>query len=430
MRTRKDIKGFLPLVLIMFGVLFTACHHHDDPDPVPEERVAQQTILMYMPWAGGGSIYNACLKNITAMKTAIEYRGGLGQKRVVVFIASTANRAYLIDLKYENGSCKNDTLKTYTTLSGNNYTTASGLTALFSDVITSAKANSYGMVVSAHGMGWLPAGESAGLAKGAAAWPMDDSAASSQQSASPRYAPKSPVGVYRVDRDIETRFIGTPVGVKTSYQTDITVFGDAVQTTFRHLDFLLFDDCHMQNIEVAYALKDITDYIIGSTSEVMMVGLPYTTVGGHLLDADYVAVVKDFYDFFIDYKDPYGTLSVVKTSEVQALADLMKQANTHQGGSTVDINDVQYLDGFAPTIFFDMGSYINRLCADDDALRLQLQTQLSRVVVAAAHTPMFYSVVNKSEMIIREFSGITISDPSTAVAARSKTQTLWWQATH
>lgn len=399
------------MMLIACGALLTACHHsHENDDPV--DTTAQQTILLYMPWSGGGSIYNACLKNITAMKTAIEYRGGLGQKRVVVFIASTANRAHLIDLKYENGLCRNDTLKTYTTLSGNDYTTLAGITALFSDVVSMAKAHSYGMVVGAHGMGWLPAGEDAGL---------------QAKSGSILMMPARRKGI-PVDHEIETRFIGTAVNGDKLYQTDIDVFGNAVRNTFSHLDFLLFDDCYMQNIEVAYALRDVTDYLIGSTSEVMMVGLPYTSVGGHLLDGEYTAVTQDFYDFFIDYKDPYGTLSVVKTSEVQQMASLMREA--YQRHTSVDTDGVQYLDGYSPTIFFDMGSYIKALCADDEALLSQLQAQMKRMMVAAVHTPLFYSVINKSAMEIKDFSGITISDPSTARAAESKTQTLWWHATH
>ena len=34
-----------------------------------------------------------------------------------------------------------------------------------------------------------------------------------------------------------------------------------------HFDFVLFDACFMQSIEVAYALRNFTDYYIGSPTE-------------------------------------------------------------------------------------------------------------------------------------------------------------------
>ena len=42
--------------------------------------------------------------------------------------------------------------------------------------------------------------------------------------------------------------------------------------------FIMFDDCYMSSMEVAYDLKDVTDYIIASTSEVMAYGMPYEKV--------------------------------------------------------------------------------------------------------------------------------------------------------
>ena len=410
----KRFPAFKTILLAACVALFTAaCHHHDDPEPGPEP-VAQQTLLMYMPWSGGGSIYNACLKNISAMKTAIEYRHGLGSKRVVVLVASTANRAYLIDLKYKDGVCRYDTLKTYSYLSSKDYTTESGVKALFSDVISLAEAHSYGMVVSAHGTGWLPAQATSFLSK--------------QQTMTGWRAPRR--RMIPVDHPIETRYYGTGIGGDDAFHAEIAVLRDAVAATFGHLDFLLFDNCYMQNIEVAYDLRNITDYIIGSTSEVMMIGMPFTTVGGHLLDGDYAAVVQDFYDFFIDYQDPYGTLSLVKTSEVEPMAALVKEANLRCDASKVDVYDVQALDGFSPSVFYDMGSYLKRLSNDNADLQSRLQAQLRKMVPTAVSTPLVYAEKKKSVFEVTEFSGITISDISMARAAEQKTQTAWWQATH
>ena len=42
-----------------------------------------------------------------------------------------------------------------------------------------------------------------------------------------------------------------------------------------HFDFVLFDACFMQSIEVAYALRNFTDYYIGSPTEIPGPGARY-----------------------------------------------------------------------------------------------------------------------------------------------------------
>ena len=52
-----------------------------------------------------------------------------------------------------------------------------------------------------------------------------------------------------------------------------------------HMDYILFDDCYMSSVEVAHALRHVTDYLIGSTSEIMAYGFPYALAGKHMLGA-------------------------------------------------------------------------------------------------------------------------------------------------
>lgn len=64
------------------------------------------------------------------------------------------------------------------------------------------------------------------------------------------------------------------------------------------MEYILFDDCYMSSIEVAYALKDVTDYLIGSTSEVMAYGMPYAEIGQYLIGkVDYAGICDGFYSF-------------------------------------------------------------------------------------------------------------------------------------
>ena len=60
-------------------------------DPLPDgggTNEAENTIIVYMPWSGSpGSLYNFFQGNLQDMKQAIVNEGGLGNKRLVVFIS-------------------------------------------------------------------------------------------------------------------------------------------------------------------------------------------------------------------------------------------------------------------------------------------------------------------------------------------------------
>ena len=57
-----------------------------------------------------------------------------------------------------------------------------------------------------------------------------------------------------------TRYFG---GLNAQYQTDITTLAKGISNAGLKMEYILFDDCYMSSIEVAYALKDVTDYLIG-----------------------------------------------------------------------------------------------------------------------------------------------------------------------
>lgn len=407
-------KAFLLLLAVLTLV---SCHKkHDEPEPVVE---SEMTVLMYLPWSKSSSsdnIYSCFLKNISGMKTAIEYRRGLGSKKVMVLIAANENRAYLIDLKYQKGTCVNDTLKTYTNLSGASYSSVAGITSFFNDVKEEAPAKSYALVIGSHASGWIPAGQEV-------------------------YAKQTTFmarGTHNDEDDFqwETRWFGNP-GMET-YQTNISTLATAVKNSFGKTDYILFDDCYMSNIEVAYELKEVTDYLIASTSEVMLAGMPYATIGSSLLDKNYNGIVEGFYDFYKDYVDDngnlrnYGTIGVTKISEVDETVRIMKQINS-QFSFEDDLDDIQILDGYSPTIFYDMGDYVKHLCKDETLYR-SFETQMSRLVPYKRCTEMFFSQPSPREkrfIPINTFSGITISDPTESwCAVNHKTKTGWWEATH
>ena len=65
------------------------------------------------------------------------------------------------------------------------------------------------------------------------------------------------------------------------------------------------------------------------------------------------------------------------------------------------------MDGYTPTLFFDCGDYVAKLCTDAGLLA-RFEKQLERTIPYKRHTDYYYTM-NKGKIKINTFSGATIS---------------------
>ncbi len=374
------------------------CGAADDNPPPPEPQgPVEQTLFIYMPWSN--DLTGDFKKNLTDFETAMKQSNILENKRVVVFIASSGTNAAMFEMKYKKGVPVRDTVKTY---QNPKFTTADGITAILNDVVNVAPAERYAMTVGCHGMGWLPVTPGARGEEGKWHWEHEDMP--------------------------QTRYFG---GKTSEYQTNVTTFAKGIADAGLKMEYILFDDCYMSSIEVAYDLKEVTNYLIACPTEIMAYGFPYHIVAPDLLTNDYSGICDGFYEFYSTYQDPYGTIGITDCREVGALAEIMREIN---GRFTFDPqmrNSIQRMDGYSPVIFFDYGDYVAKLCGDSDLLA-EFEAQLERTVPKKyrRHTPRFYSM-SMGTIAISTYSGITVSDPSiNSRATASKTGTAWYSATH
>ena len=85
-----------------------------------------------------------------------------------------------------------------------------------------------------------------------------------------------------------------------------------------HMDFILFDACMMQSAEVAHELRHVTDYTIGSPSEIPGNGAPYDLIMPAMMKGDAIGIASKYFEHY-----KYGSrvaLSVVKCSMTDSLA--------------------------------------------------------------------------------------------------------------
>ena len=388
------------LLVLLTPSVFLSCDNDSTDEPDNNSSKYKQTVLMYMPWSGG-SIYSYFLQNISSFETAIRNNKGFDGNALVVFISESETKSHLINIKYNDGECYRDTIRSFY-FDECDYTTSAGIASVINNAIKIAPAKTYALAIGSHGMGWLPVG--------------------SDISTRARMSAMMNPNVYL------TRYFGH--SSDSNYQTDISTLADGIKKTGLRMEYIMFDDCYMSNIETAYELKDVTDYLIASTCEIMIDGMPYFEIGMDLLKNNYKNICDGFYSFYSNYSMPCGTIGVTDCKEVERMAEIMKEINTAYPLGVESVDDIQDLDGYNTTVFFDFGDYVSHLCKDEYLLNL-FKTQLDRLVPYKANTETYYSMLTQQQTRIKTFSGLTVSDPTENKGLTDALSTTsWYKATH
>lgn len=388
------------LLVLLTPSVFLSCDNDSTDEPDNNSSKYKQTVLMYMPWSGR-SIYSYFLQNISSFETAIRNNKGLDGNALVVFISESETKSHLINIKYDDGECYRDTIRSFS-FDECDYTTSAGIASVINNAIKISPAKTYALAIGSHGMGWLPVG--------------------SDISTRARMSAMINQNVYL------TRYFGH--SSDSNYQTDISTLAEGIKKTGLKMEYIMFDDCYMSNIETAYVLKDVTDHLIASTCEIMIEGMPYSKIGIDMLENDFENICEGFYSFYSNYSMPCGTIGVTDCREVERMADIMREINTAYPLGVESVDDVQDLDGYNTTVFFDFGDYVSHLCKDEYLLNT-FNEQLDKLVPYKANTETYYSMLTMKQTPIKTFSGLTISDPTKNTSVVGDVSgTAWYNATH
>lgn len=401
----------------MVGV---SCSNGDSPDgpDVPVTPVGQ-TVFMFFPWSN--SLLSDFRRTVEDMQTVVAQRS-MKDERIMVFMATSEREAVLFELKKQNGRCLTDTLRRY---SDRPFTSRQWLTSLFSEVMTLAPASRYGMVVGCHGLAWVPV--------------------QGQRNAQKRLGSQERIdeedNLYkkeRIDKEgddlmhfevqgpVTTRFIG---GTYPETQIETTDLADAMADAGFHTEYILFDACYMSSVEVAYELKDVTHYLIASPTEVLSYGFPYITMGKHLLGTpNYKGIVDSFISFYSSYNLPYGTVAVTDCTQLDALAAIAQQINAAAAEQLVP-NGVQIMDGYSPTLFYDLG-HLMSLKDAGTVLTAAFAEQLKKTVPYKGHTGQYFTTLKDAPVDIKHYSGLNTSQGSLNHMADRLSETAWYKATN
>ena len=367
-----------------------------------------QTLIFYF---AGTDLTFYFHKNISAIKDALR-QDILGDSRVVLFFQQgEKNSAEIIELTYNNGLCEENKIATHDLPEQMD---AESLSFYLKEIIRHAPADNYSLIIGSHGLGWIPMGASP-----------DGAAAASLQGLFYENA------FWQQTGDIKTRFIGEDRNPQNAFE--IPELAQAISKIGVKFEYILFDACFMANVESAYTLRNSAKYIVGSVCEIMGAGFPYKTVMPCMLQNkgtsyDLDGICQAFNTFYRDNYGYSGSISVINCAELDALASAMKKIN--QGPKQeYTLSDIQSYEGQRRHVFFDLGDYVDKICADQN-LKVTFKDQLNRTVIKKYTLDKYYSAYGISgTYYITSYSGLNTSAPAEVYKSYYKL-TDWYRATN
>ncbi len=318
------------LIIILFAVLLWGCRNNDTP-------IANRTVLVYM--AADNNLYRNAIKDIKEMLQATVP----ANNNLLVYVDAPSSSSDSIPKLFE---IKNNKIKEICRYSKHNSASGEVLSMVLSDAMRLYPAIDFGLILWSHGTGWLPQGA------------YDDI-----KSGSPQYA----------------------FGLDKGQEMDIIELAKSLPTKF---EFIIFDACLMSNIETIYQLRDKTDHIIASPSEILVTGFPYDKIIGLLFaySIDYRAIAENYMNY---YKQQTGvfqsaTIAVVATKHLSELAHNIR-SNINTDTMTYLHQDVQKYEVRENAVYYDLFDYLQQ------AEIQNWEQNLKNVVMYNDFTPFFLS---------------------------------------
>lgn len=338
-------------LLFAFVCLFSSCKKEKEEEPIPQ---SSRVLLSYM--IAGNNLESDMRQNIQNMLQGLTQLRKVS--RLVVYWDGCSGdpkiSCYTVN---ENGKVgKEQIQRTYPQQSA---TDESVMTTVLKDMMQLNPAESYGLIFSSHGTGWMSSGEDV----------------------------------------INNR---KAVGPDAGKWMEIPALGRALEKAItRPFDFILFDACLMADVQVAYQLRHTTSYIIASVAEVLAAGFPYQQLMPYFYsnnEVDYtIAMPATYINYYRYNRTPWGTISTIRCSELEALALAMR--NTLQQYAerlpAFRATDVQHYDrynvGFTYAIS-DLKDFVEQLAAPESPTLVLNQLERTLVYKGLVESNVLFTI--------------------------------------
>ncbi|MCQ2155187.1 MAG: clostripain-related cysteine peptidase [Bacteroidales bacterium] len=421
------------VILWLLAVLVTGCLVSCSKDAPQPEGTYQKVLLLYS--AGYNNLSSSLAQDIKEMCQDAPTRFLSRAYKVIVFSHLKYGRCtdpVLLDVTTVNGKIVYDTLAVYSSKSS---ASAETFGLVLQTVKDKFPAREYGIIMTSHANGWLPAG-----------YFLNPEEKEEGILWAPRMANNDNVGsqgygdtFYTVDNPEVKALCFQDLPEGGGLEMELVDFAGAIRDNGMHFKYIVFDMCLMGGIEVAYELRDVVDYIAFSPTEVLSDGFAYKTILQRLLYSQPSDVVGVCTDYFEQYRKSgrSATISAIDCVHLDDLAtvctglfekyrDAIATLNQKSG---IESGGVQYYcDLQSRRFFFDLKDALAKAGASTSELSL-LDVALRNCVMYHAETEKFN--VSGENFKLKNCCGLSMYLPSSKrpVLNDSYEELAWNKAT-
>lgn len=389
------------------------CKGRGDPEDPDRFR---HVVILYS--AGKNNLSSYLQWNIEDLREGYVPYKGSDKACIIVTHSSPSSRSfeknttpYIIRMYRDRGTgtAVMDTLKTLP--EETMLTRATDMNSILSYIRDNFNSDSYGMIFSSHGTGWLPKGYYGNQSKYDGSVlrtaPVMASSPSPAQDGTVTYdvslIPESPL-VKSIGQEY------TQEGsVITSYEMDMGEFVSAIPF---NLEYMIFDACLMGGIEFAYELKDKCHYIGFSQAEILTEGFDYEHMGSRLMELAVPDLERVCQDFYNKYKDNQGaqctaTVSLIDCDRLQDLGAVCRNliSNHKEDIARLNPKEVQQFSRDEFLWFFDLRDILVKAGCSESELS-DLDNTLDRCILYKASTKRILNLFD-----VKTFCGLSMFIP-------------------
>lgn len=324
------------IIIILFTSLLNSCNE-DNSNGTEENKEETRTILAY--FVADNSLNDYVQTDINELIKGYSNIYDTKRNNLLIYL-DNYKTPYLLHITKNNGKIATDTIESYNEQNSLDPDIMSGI---INKALNAYQADSYGLVLWSHGSGWTPT----------------------------IVVSYNNTMNFGEDKDNNKEAAGNHMNIFNLRK--------ALERCPK-FDFIMFDACLMQGIEVAYELKSCTDYIIGSAAEIPSDGAPYNYEVTAFFSKENKEenITRTFYNYYKEnyindtsryksykgYAFPYGiNLSLVDCNKLPALASATKKILTKyiKRNETIETGDIVSYDDNYFGLYYDLGNFIKKI---------------------------------------------------------------------
>lgn len=355
-------KFLVTALLLFFLLLSSSCKEEGIDVPDKFDRV----VIVYL--AGDNNLSSEVDIKIAALRYGLKNIDTYAN-RVVVYADYVDAMPRIIELNLE----EDRVVRSYAALNSADPVIMNGV---LTDIMRLYPADSYGLIVFSHATGWLPPG------------------VYGQDYSDLKECERSTRSIF-VDGNEEMSIVDfanhLPVPPQGKYA------------------FVIFEACLMSGIEVAYELREATDYIVASSTEILSPGFidcySSSLVSLFLKEPDLKQFCQKYYALYSAESGPRqsATISLIRTAGLERLTATVADV-LNAPLNVADLGSIQHFDRTSQHAFYDLSDYLEAVSTLPLAAYYEA---LDNTVVYAAATPYFMNGYPYS-FPIKSHSGLTV----------------------